>query len=190
MKNIFSIFILGLVFAFSACTDPDLDPLRTDQIKKSALISLRGAAADFLNDAKNLGSVDAFSKTADLSKEAFNFDADFIAEDITSLANVEIFAKATEKSARVKVATVDGSVFTVRSGAKYPTGTIAVPLKTILDAIKVDASKLEDDSYIYMECDITLKNGDKIAASDITNSSLFETAFFYPAHKLNYLVRK
>lgn len=190
MKNIFSIFILGFLLVVSSCTDPDLDPLRTNQIKKSALITLRGAAADFLNEAENLGAADAFSKTADFSKEAFNFDADFIAEDITSLANVEIFAKATEKGARVKVATIDGSVFTVRSGGKYPTGTIAVPLKSILDATKADPSTMEDDSYLYVECDINLKNGDKIAASDVTNSSLFETAFFYPAHKLLYLVKK
>ena len=78
MKNIFSIFILGFLLVVSSCTDPDLDPLRTDQIKKSALITLRGAAADFLNEAENLGAADAFSKTADFSKEAFNFDADFI----------------------------------------------------------------------------------------------------------------
>ena len=191
MRNVISIFILGFVLAFTACTDPDLDPLRTDQIKKSALITLRGKAADNLNDADNyLGAVDKFSKAADLTKETFDFDADFIAEDITSLSKVEVFAKTTEKGARTRVATIDGSTFAVASGAKYPTGKFSIPLKTILDATKADPTKMADDSYLYVECDITLKNGEVIAASDVTNSSLFETAFFYPAHKLLYLVTK
>ncbi len=191
MRNIISIFILGFVLAFSACTDPDLDPLRTDQIKKSALITLRGVAADNLNDADNyLGAVDKFSKKGDFAKENFEFDADFIAEDITSLAKVEVYAKATEKGARVRVATVDGATFAVAKDAKYPTAKFSIPLKAILDATKADPSTMADDSYLYVECDITLKNGDVIAASDVTNSSLFETAFFYPAHKLLYLVTK
>jgi hypothetical protein len=191
MKHLISIFIIGFVLAFSACTDPDLDPLRTDQIKKSALITLRGTAVNNLDDADNyLGAVDKFSKVGDLTKETFDFDADFIAEDITSLSKVEVFAKATEKSARVRIATVDGAAFVIAKGGKYPTGKFSIPLAAIIDATKVDISKVENDSYLYIECDITLKNGDVIAAGDVTNSSLFETAFFYPAHKLLYLVTK
>ena len=186
-KNSLFILVAGLVVFFSACTDPDKDPLLINQIKKGSLIALRGAAYTNLNNTKYLGSIDSFSRSGVTANETFTFDADFISEDINSLSSVDVYANL-EGQARVKVTTVQGSVFAVPTGGKYPRGSFSIPLNSILTAINRTAPSLDAGSYISVTCDLNLKDGSKILASSIVNSSLYETSFFYPAHNLLYLV--
>jgi hypothetical protein len=155
-----------------------------DQIKQGALLGLRGEAVDSLDA---FGFADKFSKTAAVA-DVFKFDADFICENISNLAKVTVYAKF-KAGARVKVAEVDGSKFVVPTGGKYPRGNISIPLQTILTAIgktKADFNPAFFDS-IDIESDLDLKDGGKVPASAIINSSLFESAHFYPAQKLSYL---
>lgn len=188
MKNSLIIFVLSLGIFFSACTDPEKDPLQIDNIKKGSLIALRGAAYTNLNNTNYLGAIDSFSRSGNTANETFTFDADFIAEDINSLSSVDIYANL-EGQPRVKLpVTVQGSAFAVPTGGKYPRGSFSIQLNAILTAINKTASSLPVGSYITISCDLNLKDGTKVLASSIVNSSLYETSFFYPAHNLLYLV--
>lgn len=185
--NKFTFIILSSLFLLTACEDTSLDPFKLADITKASIIALRGEAVDNLNDRTYLGSVDRFSKSGDLGAESFSFDADFLSDDINSLAQVDIFARATEDGARKALVTVPGSEFKLSSG-RYPRASISIPLNTILSALGVNAADLPNNSYLFIESDLTLTDGTVVPASAIVNSSLFESAIFYPAHNLRYLV--
>jgi hypothetical protein len=188
MKNKFFIAIAASILVISSCSKAELDPLKISDIKKSSLIALRGGAVDNINDTDFGGAIDTISKAANLSAKNIEFEADYISEDINGLASVDVFANLDKKS-RVKIATVQGSSFAVPKDGKYARGKISVPFSTILTAIATTVPDLAVDSYITISSDLTLKDGSKVLASQIVNSSLFETAFFYPAHRVLVLVR-
>lgn len=187
MKYLSLFFAIGLL-GLTACTDPSLDPLQIADLKKASIIALRGTALDNLFDRDFRGASDRVSKTADPATESYSFDADFLSDDITSIAKVDIFARKSAADARVPVATVPGSDFKPVTGAVYPRASINIPLPTILSALGVTLSSLEVNQYLYIECDLTLTTGEVVAASSIVNSSLFESDAFYPAHNLLYLI--
>ena len=190
MKNIF-FFMLALIVVLSACTDKELDPLQTDKITKGAVLALRGTAYANLDDAVRFaGAMDTISKSQDVTKQDLEFEADVISADNNNIANVEVFALANEKAPRIKIGTVDGSKFAVPKDGKYTRASFNFPMGGILKALGVEAANLEVGSYINIECDLNLKDGKKIAASAITNPSLFESELFYPAHKMLVLVKK
>lgn len=185
MKNII-VAVLFLLIGFSACTDKSLDPLQFDQVKAGALIALRGGAVTNLNTRAFGGAVDSFSISKSAS-EKFDFDAEFLSSKSDNLKTVEIYAKTDKITTRKKVATIDGSAFTVKTGAKNPAATISIPLATILTALGAKATDFQRGDYIYIECDLTLKDGGTVPATSIVNSSLFESSIFYPAHNMRYL---
>lgn len=185
--NKFTFIILSSLFLLTACEDPDLDPFQLENLTKASIIALRGQAVDNLNDRTFLGSVDRFSKSGNLSAETFEFDADFLSDDINSLSQVDIFARATENGERKPLVTLAGSEFKAGSG-RYPRASISIPLTSILSALGVNAADLPNNSYLFIESDLTLTDGTVVPASAIVNSSLFESAIFYPAHNLRYLV--
>lgn len=190
MKKLLMLFVGLAVFA-TACTDPDKDPLQFDKIKKGALITLRGQALDNLNDPSFRGACDKFSISGDPSTENFEFDTDYLAEDINSLSEVQIYASATDGGARVRVGTVAGSAFSLAAGSgTYPRASVSIPLNTILSAIGKSLGDFSVNQYIYIQCDLTLTDGSTIPASSFTNLSLFESALFYPAHKLLYIAKE
>lgn len=185
MKNLI-ILLLGTVLFAAACSDPEKDPLQFDKITKGSLISLRGQAVENLNELSYVGAVDSFSVSKDNSAEKFEFQADFIAEDPTTLSEVQVFAKATETGSRQRVGVVSGSSFVDVPDSKYPRGTFSFDCNAILAALSKSASDFAVGSYIYIECDLVLTDGSVIPSSSIVNSSLFETGYFYPAHNLLY----
>jgi hypothetical protein len=187
MKNNLLIFIVGVVVLMSACTDPELDPIRIQDLTKGSIIALRGSAVDNLNDASFKGSVDRFSIAGGAAGENFEFDADFLSDDITSLQSVTVFARATQTGTRAQVFTLDGGAFAAVDGSNYPRGSFSIPLSTILTAIGKNIGDFAVNDYIFIECDLTLKDGTSIPASAVVNSSLYESATFYPAHNLRYI---
>jgi hypothetical protein len=190
MKNIFWMFIVCTVMIVSSCTDPAKDPLQIDKLTKGSVLSLRGAAFDNLSNAKVFkGAIDTFSLTNDFSKENFEFEADFIAEDIDGLAKVEVYASADEKSKGEKVATIEASSFAIPDKGKYKRAAFKIPLSAILAGAKRSAATLSSGDYLFIRSDLTLKNGTVVPYTDLVNSALYETAFFYPAVDLLYLVR-
>lgn len=185
MRNII-IAAFVILLGFTACTDKALDPLQFDQIKSGALIALRGAAVDNLNNRKYAGAVDSFS-IAKAASEKFDFDAEFLSTNSSNLKTIEIFATTDKITTRKKVASIDGGTFSVKTGSINPAGAISIPLSTILTALGAKATDFSRGDYITIECDLTLKDGGVVPASSIVNSSLFESTTFYPAHSLRYL---
>ncbi len=190
MKNI-ALFLFGLLCFASACTDEELDPFQLDKITKGSIISLRGPAADNLNDLSFRGAVDKFSITGDPSTEKFEFDAAYLSDDPNSLQQVEVYARRTETGARVRLLTIPGSNFTVRSDidAKYPSTLISIPLNDILSALGITLGDIAPNEYLYIESDLTLTDGTLVPSSAIVNGNLFQSSLFYPAHKLFYLAQ-
>lgn len=187
MKNI-SLLIFGLLGFTVACSDADLDPLQFEKITKGSVIALRGPAVDILNTIAFRGAVDTFSLTADPATQNFEFEADFLSDDPSSLAEVQLYARATAGGPRVRISTVSGSMFMVPAGGKYPRASFSVPLNTILTAVGVTLADLSVNDYLYIEADLMLSDGTLVPASSIVNNSLFESDLFYPAHNLLYLV--
>lgn len=188
MKKL-SIFFFSVCLLASACTDPELDPLQLDKLKQGNIITLRGAGLDNLS--LYVGAVDAFNPNGDIAAENFEFECDYLSVDVNSLQEVEIFA-FPQGGNRTKVKTVPGSDFKAVQGSAYPRASISVSLNDVLNAIGKKATDFSskdtnyENDYIYFECDLTLKDGSKTLASSVVNSSLFESAHFYPAHSLLY----
>lgn len=192
MKNLFFL-LAGMIVLSMACTDPELDPLQYDKITKGAVLALRGTAVAIISDGANKGAVDTWSKSFDLANENFEIDGEFLSADPSSLAEVQIYARASATGARVRVATVAGSTFSTSNVSvgptDYPYGKISIPLNTILSALSKSASDFATGSYIYIECDMLLTNGTVVPASAIVNESLFASFHFLPANNCLYLVK-
>lgn len=190
MKHI-SMLMFGLLLISIACTDPEKDPFQLEKITKGSILTLRGTAYSNLVTYPLVfrGAVDTFNVNGNAANEKFEFEADFQSDDVNSLDQVEIYARATETGPRVRVAVIDGSSFTIPSGGTYPRGSISIPLNDILSVTSTTLADYAPGSYIYIECDLTLTDGRLVPASSIVNSSLFESSIFYPAHNLLYLAR-
>jgi hypothetical protein len=184
MKNrIIKYTLLAVILVGVSCKDESLDPFRLNEIQKGSFLALRGDAFDELNDT---GCPGGFFFNAIQPDDAFTFEAEFLSEDPTALANVEVFAKAG--TTRVKLKEVSGSNFTVPSGGRFARGTISVTLTEVLTALNISDPSTLDQFDLLIENDLTLKDGTKIPSSSIVNSGLFESAIFFPAMSLNYCV--
>lgn len=189
MKNILMILIGLCVFAV-ACTDPDKDPFKFEQIKKGSLVALRGDAVEVLNDPANRGAMDTFNISGNAADYSLDFEGDFLAEDINSLSEMQIYASLTENAGRIRIGTVAGSAFTVAAGdGKYPRATVKVPFDGILTALGKSITDFAPDQYIFIECDLILTDGSTVPASSFANLSLFESVLFYPVHKLRMIAK-
>jgi hypothetical protein len=190
-KNIIYIALLAMA-VISSCSkpDPDLDPIQIAKVTKGALLTLRGAALDNLSETAYLGAVDTLGKKSDISKETFDYAMDFLAEDPSTLAKVDIYATAQDGGARgSKLLTIDASQFATVAGDKFPRAVISIPMATVLASINKKVSDFASNTYFYVEADATLKDGTVITPKQIVNSSLSETALFYPAHKVPCVVK-
>jgi hypothetical protein len=186
MKNYLFLLAALMMMVVVGCKlqDDALDPLQFNKLKKGSMLALRGAAFDNAND---YGAADKFSIAKPAADESLDFDADYLSDDINSLATVEVYARF-KKLARVKVATVQGSIFTLKNPkSDFPTGSFKIPLATILSALKLTLKDIADEDVIIVESDLILKDGSTIPASAIVNSSVFEVAQFFPAQVVRYL---
>lgn len=187
MKNITLLLFGFLCFAFG-CTDEELDPFQLDSITKGSIITLRGTAVDNLNDISFKGSIAKFSLSGDPAAQSITYDAAYISEDLSSLSQVEIYVRETETGPRVRLTTVPGSAFAITPDDKYPLATFSFKLSDILAALNITLADLAVNDYLFVESDLTLTDGTIVPSSAIVNSSLSESAHFYPAHKLRGLI--
>ncbi|MCB0494280.1 MAG: hypothetical protein KDC93_17900 [Cyclobacteriaceae bacterium] len=183
-KYINKLTIMLLLGVTLACVDESKDPIKFDKISKGILLALRGEAQNNLNDT---GCTNSFYKNNIIGDEVFTFDADFLSEDQEVLQEVQVYA-ALSGGTRVQVATVPASAFTFPTGSTTKRGTISVDLSTILNALGLDAVSAANlkNQDIKISSDILLTDGSKVLASAATNSSLFESVIFQPAHNLTY----
>jgi len=90
MKRIIKSFlIIAAVSVAISCVDETLDPLQVSAVKKGSILSLRGTQLDNIYF-KGLPGYEIFPKALD-GTESFNFDAEYLAEDVTTLASFDMF---------------------------------------------------------------------------------------------------
>jgi hypothetical protein len=184
------IAILSMLLAAFGCADPDLQPIPFDKLETGSLLVLRGDAWNYLNNDSLLGEVDKFSIKA-TADDTFDFETEYVAKDKATLSKVEVYALLNGKGTRAKVTTIEGSKFQIPADPKngrYPRAKISIPLSTILKALNITKANLvADESIIKIQSDLVLTTGKTVSATSIVNSSLYEAAWFYPAHSLGYL---
>src|SRR5215510_10709862 len=88
MKKILSSLFLVAFVAFS-CADESLDPYQIDKIQKGTLLALRGTQLSNIYDA-GLPGAEFFPK-AITGDEKFEFDAEYLSEDPTTLASFDVY---------------------------------------------------------------------------------------------------
>jgi hypothetical protein len=203
MRNyIKSILVAALTTIAFSCADEALDPLQFEKVKKGTLLALRGSQ---LNALYFVGADYGASFFANdiVGNEKFEYEAEFLSSNPTSLESVSIFViKRVPLGndvtlSRIPLKTVNASEFTVTPKYLGPATTISITLSSILTALgeTLDTpEKLETFYEVYeggiqMESDLNLKDGSKVLAVDLVAGGLVESDQFYPAQKLTYGVR-
>nr|MCU0357168.1 hypothetical protein [Cyclobacteriaceae bacterium] len=202
MKKITYKLLIALfaVLAF-ACADESLDPLQFNSVKKGTILALRGTQ---LQNIYFLGKPGAeFFPRIIEGDETFDFDAEILAEDPTTLASFDIYAikripqaDGTVKLERVPLKNVPFSAFKSTPEFLRPWVSVSIKLTDILTALGLDYTKEEDVETmlsvyrfgIAIESDLNLTDGSKVMAADIVASGLFQSNQFYPAQRLTYTV--
>ncbi len=215
MKKFKYLLILVMSVAFVvSCTDDSLDPLQFKKVQKGTELALRGQQ---LQNLYNIGipGAEIFPKIL-TGNEKFNYDAEYLASDKSSLASMDIYVykvpftvdavtgvyKANGAAVRTPVMNVPFSAF--KSDGTYlgPWVSVSITLPQILTLLGLPAAS--DPSYktsgstnplltiyklgINMDTDLNLVSGSKILAADIVAAGLFQSNQFYPAMKLTWTV--
>jgi hypothetical protein len=202
MKKIFkNIFFVALVAFVFSCADDSLDPYQIDKIKKGTILALRGTQLSNIYDA-GLPGAEFFPK-AIAGDETFDFDAEFLSEDPTILESFDIYiikktkVGTTTTRERIFMKNVPFSEFKTTDDYLRPWVSVSMDLEDILAKIDITYPLDQDeidillDTYksgINIECDLNLKDGSQVLASQIVSGSLFASDQFYPAQKLTYAV--
>jgi hypothetical protein len=181
--------------AFS-CEDTALDPLQMNNVKKGTILALRGQQ---LTNIYSLGlpGAELFPRAIE-GTETFDFDAEFLAEDPSTLESFDIYAEkklAGGAIERVLVKNVPGSEFKTTDDYLRPWVSVSIPMTDILAAIGIpdytdpavqDILLTTYKFGININSDINLTDGTVIPAADIVAAGLFQSDQFYPAQKLTY----
>lgn len=201
MKRIlYSLMIVGLLSVVYSCKDDSLDPLQVNNVKKGKLLALRGAQ---LQNVYVLGKPGAeFFPRIATSADVFKFDAEFLAENPSSLESIDIFvlkANGTATPDKVLVQNVPFSAF--KKDATYPNPwvTVSIPLADILNKLgltntfplsapTVNTLLTTYKFGINLWTDLNLTDGTKALAENVVAAGLFQSNQFYPAQKLVYTV--
>jgi hypothetical protein len=130
MKYLNIILFLSLVF--SACEDPELDPLQVDKLKKGSTLALRGESYDNISNEAFATGVDTFNVLANNANETFTFTCDFVSENFSDLQSVDVFVVA--KGTRTKVLNVPASAFKDVAESNFNRATISIPFTTLFNA--------------------------------------------------------
>jgi hypothetical protein len=204
MKKITSILIFGVTMALVlSCSDDSLDPYQIDKIKKGTMLALRG---EMFNNIYNLGLPGAeFFPSAISGTEMFEFDAEYLSEDVNSLESMDIYIIKKTKVGntitreRIFKQNVPFSEFQTTDDYNRPWVSISMTLGEILTTVGIslplDQTEIDllEDTYktgINVEIDLNLTDGSQVLATQIVSGSLFGSDQFYPAQKLTYTVTK
>ena len=181
--------------AFS-CEDTSLDPLQMANVKKGTILALRGQQ---LTNIYSLGlpGAELFPRAIE-GTEKFEFDAEYLAEDPSTLESFDIYVEkklAGGAVERVHVKNVPGSEFKSTTDYLRPWVSVSIPVTDILAAIGIpdysdpDVPEFLLTNYkfgININSDINLTDGTVVPAADIVAAGLFASNQFYPAMKLTY----
>lgn len=198
-KSLYSIVLLTLVAFVFSCTDDSLDPLQITNIKKGTLLALRGTQ---LNNLYYVGipGAEVFPKIM-TGNERFTFDAEFLSEDLTSLASVDVFVlkRTGATTTRILMSNVPFSAFKNDGTYRGPWVTISYTMPEVL--AKLGLPVATDPIYkqtagnpllttyqpgINFEADLNLVDGTKVLASQLEAAGLYQSDQFYPAQRLTW----
>lgn len=199
MKRVIkSLFTIAAIFVVMSCMDESLDPLQVSAVKKGSILALRGTQLDNIYF-KGLPGYEVFPKALDGS-ESFNFDAEYLSTDPTTLASVDMFVlKRTTvggTTTREPLLNVPFSQFKQTADFKGPWVSVSIPFEDILTKLGLDSSSptFADDilalypTGINVESDLNLTDGTKVLSSQLVAAGLYQSNQFYPAQKLNIAV--
>lgn len=199
MKRIIkSLFTIAAIFVAMSCMDESLDPLNMSTVKKGSILALRGTQLNNLYFQGKPG-YEVFPRIW-TGTETFAFDAEFLAEDVTTLASVDIFVlKRTTvggTTTREAMLNVPFSQFKQTDDYKGPWVSVSIPMEDMLDILGLDSSSptFADDMLalypngITVESDLNLTDGTKVLASQLVAAGLYQSNQFYPAQRLNIAV--
>ncbi len=196
------IFLIALIAMVISCKDEALDPLQINKIKKGTDLALRGNALDkfYWGVVPITSMLDYHLQAAPAvatGNETFAFDAEYLSENPTSLASVDLFVLKPYTGERIALTTIDGSQFAVGAYPK-PSSSISIKLTDMLaklglaNTIPLPAATVDsllNGSYggdITVEADLNLKDGRKILAAEMVASGLYQSDQFYPAMSLPF----
>src|SRR5688572_5303447 len=196
-KILYSFIIMALAVGVFSCEDTSTDPLQMNNVKKGTVLALRGQQ---LTNIYSLGIPGAeFFPRIINGTEKFEFEAEYLAEDVSTLESFDIFVLKNVGGAfeRVLLTNVPGSAFTQTADYLRPSVAVSLNLTDILDALGL--SDYEDPAVVNtllttykfgvnLECDLNLTDGSQVLAADIVAAGLFASNQFYPAQKLTYSV--
>jgi hypothetical protein len=173
----------AMVSTIISCTDEALDPLQFDKIQKGSYLALRGAPFERLN---NTGCANEFDRLAPAGN--FEIEADFLSEEPESLDELRVYVVWRDRdgldSLTRELGTVSGDIFAVPDGGRYRRGSFSYTTAAVLtalgnpDPLDIDLVDLE------VRIDLSLKDGRTVSANSIVNGGIFESAQFYPAHRV------
>lgn len=183
-----------------SCADESLDPVNVSTVKKGSILALRGTQLENIYF-KGLPGYEVFPKALD-GAESFNFDAEFLAEDPSTLESFDMFVIKRTKvgntitTERLPLKSVPASEFKTSEDYARPWVSVSIPFANILNVIGLDPNNPDFittifDSYpsgISIETDLNLTDGSKVLASEMVAAGLFQSNQFYPAQRLNIAV--
>jgi hypothetical protein len=131
--------------------------------------------------------------------DKFTFEAEYLSEDPTTLASIDIYVEKKPSLQRVLIKNVPFSEF--KNDGKYPRPyvSVSIPLSDILTKIGVtpnyplsqsDVDMLVDvyKFGINIITDLNLTDGSKVLADDLVAAGLYQSNQFYPAQNIPYSV--
>jgi len=197
MRKLYSLLVLALFSIVVSCTDDSLDPLNFKSVKKGTLLALRG---QFLQNLYVNGEPGAsFIPLIATSADKFVFDAEYLAEDVSTLASIDIYIQKKPSLERVLWKNIPFSEF--KNDGKYPRPwvTVSIPLSDILTKIGItpnfplaqaDVNTLVTTYKfgVNIITDLNLTDGSKVLADDLVAAGLYQSNQFYPAQNLPYNV--
>ena len=186
-----------LALGVFSCEDTSLDPLQMANVKKGTILALRGQQLENIYS-EGIPGAEFFPRIIN-GTEKFEFDAEFLAEDVSTLESFDVYVlkKVGSGFERVLVKTVAASEFKTTDEYLRPWVSVSIPLTDILAALGL--SDYEDPAVVTallttykfgvnLESDLNLSDGTQVLAADIVAAGLFASDQFYPAQKLTYSV--
>jgi len=197
MKKIYSLLIVGFLALAISCADDSLDPLQFKSVKKGTILALRGTQLKNIY-VNGLPGAELFPKIA-TGTEKFNFDAEYLSEDPSTLSSFDIYVIKKTGSTREKVLLTNIPFSSFKTTSDYARPWVSVSLSVVDIFKKLGLSgtfPLSDADIntllttyafgVQMECDLNLTDGTKVLASDLVAAGLYQSNQFYPAQKLTY----
>jgi hypothetical protein len=189
-----------LIICSISCSDDALDPLNMSTVKKGTILALRGTQLQNIYFDALPGS--EILPKAITGTEKFEFDAEILATDPTSLASFDIYAIKRTKvgnattTERVKIKNVPFSEFQTTDDYLNPWVSVSIDMADIFEAIgqdPADPAFAENMLDIYefgigIESDLNMVDGSVIKASELVAAGLYQSNQFYPAQKLTITV--